>query len=211
MQDWNASMRDWEPAKPINLDEVLPEEVLGARYEAPDPIAPRLPPWRHKAACKGREADIFAETQAGIKRAKKLCAGCPVMAQCLSFAVDVEVTHGIWGGTTFADRTRICPICMGPKVPDALGCDFKHTLLRMGRLSEQQELGDPDVIVSLRQKPTARTNPECVIARGMSHSIARAYKEGCRCEAARVAVREERNAREGRAGGRGSYRVRETG
>jgi hypothetical protein len=108
-----------------------------------------------------------------------------VRRDCLKFALDNEPTHGVWGGLTFEERTATCPICLGPKEPDALGCDFSHTLLRLARLAEQQDLGDPDVRISLRMRPSARTNPDCIVPRGCSHSTSSDYKNnGCRCRAA---------------------------
>lgn len=38
--------------------------------------------------------------------AKAACASCPILDGCLEWAVHNE-SHGIWGGTTAVERTRI--------------------------------------------------------------------------------------------------------
>jgi WhiB family redox-sensing transcriptional regulator len=42
-----------------------------------------------------------------LARAKAVCAGCPVQPRCLQHALDYREHHGIWGGTTEAERRRI--------------------------------------------------------------------------------------------------------
>lgn len=48
-------------------------------------------------------ASYPAKRRAYEKRAVDLCAGCPVRAACLEYALRVEAagaySHGIWGGT----------------------------------------------------------------------------------------------------------------
>lgn len=39
--------------------------------------------------------------------AKKVCAGCPVRAECLSFAMETGERDGIWGGLTPYERTAL--------------------------------------------------------------------------------------------------------
>jgi hypothetical protein len=40
-------------------------------------------------------------------KAKRFCKECPVQRECLDYAVDAAEAHGIWGGTTVAQRDRI--------------------------------------------------------------------------------------------------------
>lgn len=35
-----------------------------------------------------------------------LCNTCPQIAQCLAYALDKDIDHGIWGGVTASDRNR---------------------------------------------------------------------------------------------------------
>ena len=37
----------------------------------------------------------------------KLCADCPVTAECLQLALDNGEVHGIWGGKTERQRRRM--------------------------------------------------------------------------------------------------------
>lgn len=41
-----------------------------------------------------------------IAAAKRVCEGCPVRRDCLAFAL-THAVHGIWGGTTEAERAQI--------------------------------------------------------------------------------------------------------
>jgi len=63
--------------------------------------------WVKKAAC----IDIAPETfyLNNIKddlKAIKVCIGCPVMDECLEFAIRHE-EHGVWGGTTERERHKM--------------------------------------------------------------------------------------------------------
>jgi len=60
-------------------------------------------PWQDDAACRGMPTDwwytegrITTEATINIKRAKRICAGCPVQSQCLDAGMSEE--WGIWGG-----------------------------------------------------------------------------------------------------------------
>lgn len=149
--------------------------------------------WRDRARCVGMSALMFDPEQVGL--AKTVCADCPVRGDCLNLALDQEIDAGVWAGTTFAERTRICPVCTGAKEPSELGCSPRHSLMRLRRLIEQERSGDATVSVTHRGRVSAPTTPGCAIPRGRSHSTAKAYRDGCRCEAARLALYAERNAR----------------
>lgn len=41
------------------------------------------------------------------KRARRLCAGCPVTATCAEYAIAHDLRHGVWGGMTPYQRTRV--------------------------------------------------------------------------------------------------------
>ena len=66
--------------------------------------------WRAAASCRDSDPDVFfpdGEDVEAIARAKEICAGCPVRADCLAFAVELNQTDGIWGGRTSAERRRL--------------------------------------------------------------------------------------------------------
>jgi WhiB family transcriptional regulator, redox-sensing transcriptional regulator len=68
--------------------------------------------WRSAGACLAADPDLFFPVSAGgpgredIRRAKAMCARCPVRAQCLAFAEENAIGYGIWGGTTPDERER---------------------------------------------------------------------------------------------------------
>jgi WhiB family transcriptional regulator, redox-sensing transcriptional regulator len=67
--------------------------------------------WRDNAACREIDPDLFFPIEAEghdllrIDEAKRICRACPVRAQCLAWALDHWVDHGVWGGAT-ADELR---------------------------------------------------------------------------------------------------------
>ena len=69
--------------------------------------------WRKLAACRGRGTDLFfpvGQTGDAIdqaSRAKRICQCCAVQRECLEFALATEQEHGVWGGTTEAERRSI--------------------------------------------------------------------------------------------------------
>ena len=74
--------------------------------------------WHLKASCRGPESQLFfppslperrEEREAREARAKRICLDCPVLDDCLDFAVRVREPHGIWGGLTEAERRRLLP------------------------------------------------------------------------------------------------------
>lgn len=64
--------------------------------------------WRDEAACLGKNTDSFfperSHTEAA--RAKAICVGCDVRAECLSEAIFNNERFGIWGGMDTQQRTR---------------------------------------------------------------------------------------------------------
>lgn len=66
--------------------------------------------WREVGACAHADPDLFFPISSTgralreIAKAKAVCAGCPVRQACLDFALEHDLTHGIWGGTTPEDR-----------------------------------------------------------------------------------------------------------
>lgn len=61
--------------------------------------------WRGLAACAGEDPGLFFPP-AGTNgtRAKRICARCPVQAECLQDAVDTFDRHGIRGGLSPDER-----------------------------------------------------------------------------------------------------------
>lgn len=80
--------------------------------------------WATAAACAGADVELFfppsgeglqgAPTKHGrlteverVKRAKAICGGCPVRAECLEFAIESKDAWAILGGTTPDERKNM--------------------------------------------------------------------------------------------------------
>ncbi|HEX6946316.1 MAG TPA: WhiB family transcriptional regulator [Acidimicrobiia bacterium] len=74
------------------------------------PVDLTIIPWRDAAACLSNpEVDFFPprEDSLAIARARAVCAGCPVAAECLNWALATNQPDGIWGGHTPRERRAI--------------------------------------------------------------------------------------------------------
>lgn len=62
-------------------------------------------PWRADASCGTLDgtlaATFFSEELQDIATAKRICANCPVIAECLEGALDRHEPFGVWGGQLF--------------------------------------------------------------------------------------------------------------
>jgi WhiB family redox-sensing transcriptional regulator len=75
------------------------------------------PDWYHDGKCVNLPLAMFfgeeneTDTQligpGVLHRAQKICGSCPVRAQCLEYALDKHILHGIWSGTSGRTRARI--------------------------------------------------------------------------------------------------------
>jgi WhiB family redox-sensing transcriptional regulator len=64
--------------------------------------------WLNRAKCKDMDPAIFFPSDSiGVRVAQTICAECPVKAECLEYALDDGVDHGVWGGTSERERRRI--------------------------------------------------------------------------------------------------------
>jgi WhiB family redox-sensing transcriptional regulator len=69
--------------------------------------------WRDLAACNGHDPSTFfpaGETGPAaeqIAMAKKVCGGCDVREECLSYAIETNQVAGIWGGLTEDERRPV--------------------------------------------------------------------------------------------------------
>jgi WhiB family redox-sensing transcriptional regulator len=65
--------------------------------------------WQERAACIGSDPELFASgVTSRVLKAKAICEHCPVIDDCLSFAIandDFEV--GVYGGLTGDERRAI--------------------------------------------------------------------------------------------------------
>lgn len=102
--------------------------------------------WREYAACAGMDPEMwFAMPLAGGRlapktlRALEICRSCPVMSDCLEWAVSNQVLHGVWGGTTEGERG---PLIQATAVaPEPV---YEAPRRRCTRCSKLKVLGDFD-------------------------------------------------------------------
>ena len=68
--------------------------------------------WRDRAACRDVDPELFFPIGTGLPArrqtalARAVCAGCPVVAECLVFAAQF-LPYGIAGGATAAERSEM--------------------------------------------------------------------------------------------------------
>jgi WhiB family transcriptional regulator, redox-sensing transcriptional regulator len=64
--------------------------------------------WQDRAACRGAEVELFFSTEeAKVAAALAYCERCTVQTACLAVAMSARELHGVWGGTTEAERRRV--------------------------------------------------------------------------------------------------------
>lgn len=74
---------------------------------SPD-ITSEPPWWSESASCRSVDPELFFPISGHSKDAKKVCAGCPALAECLDFALEHDVDdNGIFGGLTGRERSQL--------------------------------------------------------------------------------------------------------
>jgi WhiB family transcriptional regulator, redox-sensing transcriptional regulator len=71
--------------------------------------------WQRRAACRNLDSSMFfhPDGERGPRRAqreeraKAICAGCPVRAECLEHSLRVQEPYGIWGGVSETERPQL--------------------------------------------------------------------------------------------------------
>lgn len=65
--------------------------------------------WQIEAKCSEQDTELFYADYGSVeyRQALVFCQGCPVRAECLSYAIETNEVWGIWGGATPAERRRI--------------------------------------------------------------------------------------------------------
>jgi WhiB family redox-sensing transcriptional regulator len=71
--------------------------------------------WQMLAACRGMDSSFFfhPEGERGSaranreRRAKQICAECPVLQTCRQHALEVQEPYGVWGGLSEHERESI--------------------------------------------------------------------------------------------------------
>jgi WhiB family redox-sensing transcriptional regulator len=64
--------------------------------------------WMAAGECRNHPpATFFPSDGVGVDRARKICGGCAVIDQCLEYALENRIDHGVWGATSERERRRI--------------------------------------------------------------------------------------------------------
>lgn len=57
--------------------------------------------WRDQAKCRGYNPEMWwTEDEETTTRAQNVCLRCPVVAECLDYAVKNHEDYGVWGALT---------------------------------------------------------------------------------------------------------------
>lgn len=67
------------------------------------------PKWMERAACKGKDVNLFfpqREEMDKLAAARKICIVCPVREDCLAYALQHHIKYGVWGGLGYKGRLR---------------------------------------------------------------------------------------------------------
>lgn len=64
--------------------------------------------WMARGNCSFEPPSTFFPSDGvGVEIAKRICEGCEVKEQCLEYALENRIDHGVWGGTSERQRRRI--------------------------------------------------------------------------------------------------------
>jgi len=64
--------------------------------------------WMAEGNCANQPPNLFFPSDGvGVEVAKKVCADCPSIDQCLEYALTNRIEHGVWGGCSERQRRRI--------------------------------------------------------------------------------------------------------
>jgi WhiB family redox-sensing transcriptional regulator len=69
--------------------------------------------WQHQAACRTEDPELFfpvgtaGPARLQVEKAQRVCASCPVREACLTYALDMGESVGVWGGTSEEERRTL--------------------------------------------------------------------------------------------------------
>jgi len=69
--------------------------------------------WRHRAICRDEDPELFfpvghsGPALRQIAEAKSVCRRCPVVGECLAWALNSGQDHGVWGGMSEDERRAL--------------------------------------------------------------------------------------------------------
>ncbi len=64
--------------------------------------------WMSRGNCRNHPPAVFFPSDGvGVEIARRICETCPVGAECLEYALEHRIDHGVWGGASERKRRRI--------------------------------------------------------------------------------------------------------
>lgn len=96
----------------VQGDTCMPTVHSGQSEASPADPEPTARDWRDRAACRAEDPELFFPIGEGgpalvqIAAAKVVCASCPVVVECLTFAL-VALPEGVAGGLTATERREL--------------------------------------------------------------------------------------------------------
>jgi WhiB family redox-sensing transcriptional regulator len=69
--------------------------------------------WRHRAICRDEDPELFfpigntGPALLQIEQAKAVCRRCPVIQECLAWALESGQDAGVWGGLSEDERRAL--------------------------------------------------------------------------------------------------------
>jgi WhiB family redox-sensing transcriptional regulator len=69
--------------------------------------------WRHRAICRDEDPELFfpigntGPALLQIEQAKSVCRRCPVIPDCLAWALESGQDAGVWGGLSEDERRAL--------------------------------------------------------------------------------------------------------
>jgi WhiB family redox-sensing transcriptional regulator len=69
--------------------------------------------WRHHALCRDEDPELFfpigttGPAAVQVEQAKVVCRRCPVVTDCLTWALESGQDSGVWGGTSEDERRAL--------------------------------------------------------------------------------------------------------
>lgn len=69
--------------------------------------------WRHRALCRDEDPELFfpigtaGPAAVQVEQAKVVCRRCPVVTECLTWALETGQDAGVWGATSEDERRAL--------------------------------------------------------------------------------------------------------
>lgn len=108
--------RNRDIARRLGVTTRTVERLNGRRRELNTQPAPPTATsrWEERAVCRSEDPNLFflpTYTESimarELEKARGVCGRCPVVRQCLRFAIDTGQPDGVWAGTTPQQRREL--------------------------------------------------------------------------------------------------------